>query len=140
MKEFIQVIKESESLSEEKFEKKYGEEFEICRTLGEHGWVVSGHSNPRYIKNWYKALIEDRIEEIIYFFEKDEDCVIKSITISLERKYNDPVNRNYYSRGIKAFQDNDYMTSAMYLGGLIGDKSKCISSISTKNKIQRKVF
>lgn len=57
--------------------KKYGEEFEVCRTLGEHGWGVSGHSNPRYIKNWYKALIEDRIEEIIYFFEKDEDRVIK---------------------------------------------------------------
>ena len=138
MKEFIQVIKESESLSEEKFEKKYGEEFEICRTLGEHGWVVSGHSNPRYIKNWYKALIEDRIEEIIYFFEKDEDCVIKSITISLERKYNDPVNRNYYSRGIKAFQDNDYMTSAMYLVGLLETRVNALVQFPPRTKYREK--
>ena len=51
-KEFIREAKESESLSEEEFEKKYGDEFEVCRTLGEHGWVVSGHTNPRNIKNW----------------------------------------------------------------------------------------
>ena len=138
MKEFIQVIKESESLSEEKFEKKYGEEFEICRTLGEHGWVVSGHSNPRYIKNWYNALIEDRIEEIIYFFEKDEDCVIKSITISLERKYNDPVNRNYYSRVIKAFQDNDYMTSAIYLVGLLETRVNAVVQFPPRTKYREK--
>ena len=47
VKEFIREAKESESLSEEEFEKKYGSEFEVCKTLGEHGWVVSGHSNPR---------------------------------------------------------------------------------------------
>ena len=138
MKEFIQVIKESESLSEEEFEKKYGGEFEICKTLGEHGWVVSEHSNPKYIKNWYKALIEDRIEEIIYFFEKDEDCVIKSITISLERKYNDPVNRNYYSRGIKAFQDNDYMTSAMYLVGLLETRVNALVQFPPRTKYREK--
>ena len=138
MKEFIQVVKESESLSEEKFEKKYGEEFEVCRTLGEHGWGVSGHSNPRYIKNWYKALIEDRIEEIIYFFEKDEDRVIKSITTSLERKYNDPVNRNYYSRGIKAFQDNDYMTSAMYLVGLLEARVNALVQFPPRTKYKEK--
>ena len=57
VREFIRETKESESLSEEEFEKKYGGEFEICKTLGEHGWVVSEHSNPKYIKNWYKALI-----------------------------------------------------------------------------------
>lgn len=138
MKGFIQAVKESESLSEEEFEKKYGEEFEVCRTLGEHGWVVSGHSNPRYIKNWYKALIEDRIEEIIYFFEKDEGRVIKSITVSLGRKYNDPVNRNYYSRGIKAFQDNDYMTSAMYLVGLLETRVNALVQFPPRMKYREK--
>ena len=51
--------------------KRYGDEFEVCRTLGEHGWVVSGHTNPRNIKNWYKALIEGEPEKIVYFFEED---------------------------------------------------------------------
>ena len=109
VREFIQEAKESENLSEEEFEKKYGEEFEVCRVLGTNGWVVSGYSNPRYIQNWYKALIEGEPDKIVCFFEED-DRVIKNIMDTLERKYNDPVNKNYYSRGIKAFQDNDYMT------------------------------
>lgn len=91
--------KESESLSEEEFEKKYGSEFEICKTLGEHGWVVSGHSNPRYIKNWYKALIESEPDKIVWFFEEDDDRVIKNIMDTLESKYNDPVNRNWLLHG-----------------------------------------
>ena len=138
VKEFILEAKESESLSEEEFEKKYGEEFEVCKTLGEHGWVVSGHSNPRYIKNWYKALIEGEPEKILYFFEEDEDRVIKSITTNLERKYADPVNRNYYLRGIKAFQDNDYMTSAMYLVGLLETRVNTLVQFPPRTKYREK--
>ena len=68
VREFIQEAKESESLSEEEFEKRYGEEFEVCKVLGSNGWVVSGHSNPRYIKNWYRALIEGEPDKFICFF------------------------------------------------------------------------
>lgn len=89
VREFIRETKESESLSEEEFEKKYGGEFEICKTLGEHGWVVSEHSNPKYIKNWYKALIEDEPEKITEFFEADECCVIKNIVSTLDTKHKD---------------------------------------------------
>ena len=138
VKEFIQEAKESENLSEEEFEKKYGSEFEVCKTLGEHGWVVSGHSNPRYIKNWYKALIEGEPDKIVCFFEEDDDRVIKNITDTLERKYNDPVNRNYYSRGIKAFQDNDYMTCAMYLVGLLEARVNALVQFPPRTKYREK--
>ena len=137
-KEFIREAKESESLSEEEFEKKYGDEFEVCRTLGEHGWVVSGHTNPRNIKNWYKALIEGEPEKIVYFFEEDEDCVIKSIINSLERKYDELVNRNYYSRGIKAFLDNDYMTCAIYLVALLEARVNVLAQFPSRTKYREK--
>ena len=138
VKEFIQEAKESENLSEEEFEKKYGSEFEVCKILGEHGWVVSGHSNPRYIKNWYKALIEGEPDKIVFFFEEDDDRVIKNITDTLERKYNDPVNRNYYSRGIKAVQDNDYMTCAMYLVGLLEARVNALVQFPPRTKYREK--
>ena len=138
VKEFIQEAKESENLSEEEFEKKYGSEFEVCKILGEHGWVVSGHSNPRYIKNWYKALIEGEPDKIVCFFEEDDDRIIKNITDTLERKYNDPVNRNYYSRGIKAFQDNDYMTCAMYLVGLLEARVNALVQFPPRTKYREK--
>ncbi len=137
-KEFIREVKESESLSEEEFEKKYGSEFEACKTLGEHGWVVSGHSNPRYIKDWYKSLIEGEPDKIVCFFEEDDDRVIKNIMGILERKYNDPVNRNYYFRGIKAFQDDDYMTSAMYLVGLLEARVNALVQFPPRTKYREK--
>ena len=37
---------------------------------GTNGWVVSGHSNPRDIKNWYKAFIEGEPDKIICFLKK----------------------------------------------------------------------
>lgn len=138
VKEFIREAKESESLSEEEFEKKYGSEFEVCKTLGEHGWVVSGYSNPRYIKNWYKALIEGEPDKIVCFFEEEDDRVIKNIMDTLESKYNDPVNRNYYSRGIKAFQDDDYMTCAMYLVGLLEARVNALVQFPLKTKYREK--
>lgn len=138
VREFIRETKESESLSEEEFEKKYGGEFEICKTLGEHGWVVSEHSNPKYIKNWYKALIEDEPEKITEFFEADECCVIKNIVSTLDTKYDDPVNKNYYSRGIKAFRNKDYMTSAMYLVGLIETRVNALVQFPDRAKYKEK--
>ncbi|MFR3439697.1 MAG: hypothetical protein ACLTSN_05115 [Clostridium sp.] len=136
--EFIREAKESENLSEEEFEKKYGEEFEVCKVLGNNGWVVSGHSNPRYINNWYKALIEGEPNKIICFFEEDNGRVIKNIIAILEQKYDDPVNKNYYSRGIKAFQDNDYMTSAMYLVGLLEARVNALVQFPPRTKYREK--
>ncbi len=119
VRKFIQETKESEKLSEDEFEKKYGEEFEICRTLGEHGWVVSGHSNPRDIKNWYDHIVTGESEKIVDFFEEENGIVISNIQKDLEKKYTDPNNKKYFSRGYEAFQNGDYMTSAMYLVALL---------------------
>ena len=138
VQEFIKETKKSENLSEEEFEKRYGEEFEVCKMLGTNGWVVSGRSNPRYIKNWYRALIEGEPSKIVSFFEEDDDRVIKNIMDTLERKYTDPVNRNYYSRGIKAFKDNDYMTAAMYLVGLLEARVNTLVQFPPKTKYKEK--
>ena len=37
----------------------------------------------------------------------------------MEKKYTDPNNKKYFSRGYEAFQNGDYMTSAMYLVALL---------------------
>lgn len=136
--EFMREIKESEDLSEEEFEKRYGGEIEICKTLGEHGWVVSGHSNPTYIKNWYKALIDGEPEKITEFFEANECQVIKNIIRTLDTKYNNPANKNYYSRGIKAFEGRDYMTSAMYWVGLLETRINALIQFPQNAKYRQK--
>lgn len=138
VREFIRDAKQSEQLSEEEFEKKYGEEFEICKKLGEQGWVVSVHSNPKYIENWYKALIENEPEKIAEFFDKDECSIIKDIIQTLDAKYDNLVNKNYYSRGIKAFCDKDYMTSAMYLVGLIETRINTLVKFPERAKYKEK--
>lgn len=56
MKNFIAETKESEKLSQTEFEEKYSYEMEVCKKLGRAGWVVSEHSNPREIKEWYDFL------------------------------------------------------------------------------------
>lgn len=119
MREFIKEAKESEQLSEDEFEFKYGEEIEICKTLGANGWIVSGHSNPREISQWYNAVIADNSDAIVEFFEKDNGRVLETIISDLDKKYILPANRNYFERGIKAFRENDYMTAAMYLVALL---------------------
>lgn len=104
--------------------------------MGSNGWVVSGHSNPRYIKNWYRALIEGEPDKIICFFEEDDGRVIKNITATLEQKYDDPVNKNYYSRGMKAFQDNElHEHLRMYLVGLLEARVNAWIQFPPRSKI-----
>ena len=72
------------------------------------------------------------------FFEADECCVIKNIVSTLDTKYDDPVNKNYYSRGIKAFRNKDYMTSAMYLVGLIETRVNALVQFPDRAKYKEK--
>lgn len=53
MQNYIAEMKESEKLSQSEFEAKYSYEIEVCKKLGRAGWVVSEHSNPRKVKEWY---------------------------------------------------------------------------------------
>lgn len=119
MQEYIKETKASENLSENDFEAKYGGEIEVCRTLGSKGWIVSGHATPREIQGWYDAIIKEDQSIIIKFFEEDDCLVLKRITADLEKIYTEPANLTYYSKGVSAFQEGDYMTAAMYLVALL---------------------
>lgn len=119
MQEYIKEAKVSENLTEDDFEARYGEEIEACKTLGSKGWVVSGHATPREIQEWYNAIVKEDQRAIIEFFEEDESHVLKIIIADLGKIYSDPANNTYYNRGIKAFQEGDYMTAAIYLVALL---------------------
>lgn len=87
MKNFIAETKESEKLSQTEFEEKYSYEMEVCKKLGRAGWVVSEHSNPREIKEWYDFLSSQEDNKIISYFEGDNRCILENIFHSLEHKY-----------------------------------------------------
>ena len=118
MQAFVKEAKDSENLSVEEFEEKYGHEVEICKCLGRNGWVISEHTNPKIIGEWYDSLRNGN-EEIINFFDKDDSRVVKGICHRLEQIYTENPYKLYYSKGIYAFEKNDYMTTAMYLTALI---------------------
>ena len=87
MKRFVEEVKESEKLSQSEFEERYSHEIEICRRLGNAGWVISEHINPSKIKEWYKLLCEGVEREIVRWFEGDNGCILSNIFKSFENKY-----------------------------------------------------
>lgn len=120
IQDFLEEAKKSEKLSEKDFESKYSMEIDICKKLGNNGWVVSSYSNPSDIMEWNTAINKGDTDIIINFFEsKENGNVLESIINSLEKIYTEPSNIKYFSKGIKAFNDEDYMTSAMYLVALV---------------------
>lgn len=76
MKNFIAETKESEKLSQTDFEEKYSYEMEVCKKLGRAGWVISEHSNPREIKEWYEFLSSREDNKIISYFEGDNGYIL----------------------------------------------------------------
>ena len=73
--------------------------------------MVSGHTTPREIQEWYNAIAtESNHKRVEDFFAKDDGRVIKNIVAALEKIYTYPANNNYFVRGIKAFYEEDYMT------------------------------
>lgn len=116
---FIEEAKASENLSHEDFLDKYGEEIDICKTVGQAGWVVSEHSNPRKIKEWYQLIVQGKAKEIVDYFDTDDNHTLKAIRNSLSVCYVEAHSCRYYNKGIKAYDEEDYMTSAMYLVALL---------------------
>lgn len=119
MQNYIAEMKESEKLSQSEFEAKYSYEIEVCKKLGRAGWVVSEHSNPREVKEWYDLLSNQDDTEIITYFEGDNGCILYNIFQSFEQKYCVEPNQRYYSKAKYSFEQEDYMTSSMYLVALI---------------------
>lgn len=87
-KEYAQVVKEAESLTEKEFERRFNIEYERNRELGEHGWIPSEHSNPRIIKMWYQHLNESP-QKIMEFFEEDSCRVLNQIKNTLSGYYSE---------------------------------------------------
>ena len=119
MQNYIAEMKESEKLSQSEFEAKYSYEIEVCKKLGRAGWVVSEHSNPRKVKEWYDLLMNQDDTEISTYFEGDNGCILSNIFRGLEKKYCVEPNQRYYSKAKCFFEQEDYMTSSMYLVALL---------------------
>lgn len=116
---FIEEAKASENLSHEDFLNKYGEEIDICKAVGQAGWVVSEHSNPRKIKEWYQLIVQGKEKEIADYFDADNGHTLKTIRNNLSLCYVEAHSCRYYNKGIEAYDKGDYMTAAMYLVALL---------------------
>ena len=113
-KKYVNVVKETEGLSEEEFEKRFSVEVERSRELGRNGWIPTEHGNPRHFAEWTRYIHESP-EKIMDFFEMDDERVIKHIKRKLSSIYVKKPYITYYQNGIKAFDNKEYMTAALYL-------------------------
>ncbi|MCM1543282.1 MAG: hypothetical protein NC121_18775, partial [Blautia sp.] len=119
MENYLAEMKNSEKLSQSDFEAKYSYEINICRQLGNAGWVISEHSNPREVKEWYDILCAGECGKIVAYFEDENACVMADIIQGLEQKYDQRPAQRYFSKAKQFFEQEDYMTSAMYLVALL---------------------
>ena len=127
MKDYLVEVKNSERLSQSDFEAKYSYEINICKQLGNAGWVVSEHSNPREVVEWYELLSAGECEKIITYFEDENAYVMTDIMQGLEKKYDrvQPAQR-YFSKAKQFFEQEEYMTSAMYLVALLDARTNTL--------------
>ena len=113
-REYVKVVRETEGITEEEFEQKFSKEIERSRKLGRNGWIPSEHGKPKHIAEWSEYIL-DSPEKIMEFFEKDDEKVIKKIKNILSRVYIQKPYITYYQNGMKAFDNKEYMTAALYL-------------------------
>ena len=138
VKAFIFEAKASENLSHEDFLNKYGEEIDICKTVGKAGWVVSEHSNPREIKEWYQLIVQGKDAEIIEYFDADNSNSLRSIRSGLSKSYVEAPSCRYYNKGIEAYDKEDYMTAAMYLVALLESRTNDYMNYPRKMSYSKK--
>ena len=138
MKQYLFEVKSSEKLSQSDFEAKYSYEINICRQLGNAGWVVSEHSNPREVKEWYDLLSAGECEKIATYFEGESAHVMTGITQGLEQKYDKEPSKRYFSKAKQFFEQGDYMTSAMYLAALLEARTNTLMAFPkrTSNSVK----
>lgn len=122
IKRYIEEAKTSENLSQSEFEDKYACEIEVCKELGTSGWVVSEHSNPREISEWYELLMSGKEKDIITYFEGDNGYILLNIFKKLEKRY-ELSDKLYFMKAKEFFESEDYMTSAIYLVALIDTRT-----------------
>lgn len=106
---FIEEAKASENLSHEDFLDKYGEEIDICKEVGQAGWVVSEHSNPRKIKEWHQLMAQRREKEIVDYFDADNGHTLKAIRNNLSLCYVEAHSRRYYNKGFEQHLSQEFL-------------------------------
>ena len=127
IKTYLNTLKEDEHLSQEEFERKYVHEKSVCEHLGRAGWVVTEHGNPKEVEEWNELLSNDKEKDISQYFTGDSQFVQTAIIDGLSKRYVDGEARVYFQRGLKYYNLNDYMTSAMYIVGLLEQRCKALS-------------
>jgi hypothetical protein len=120
LKNYELEVRETEGLTEAEFEEKYRSEIERSERFGKNGWVISEYSNPADIKNWEQLLCggEAKLAE---FFDGEDIVILDTIIEGLQEKYVDEIQL-YFRKGMQAFENEDYMTAAMYLLALLDNR------------------
>ena len=121
LQNYQREVRENEDLSEAEFEEKYRTEIEWSEKFGKNGWVISEHSNPADIKNWEQLLCvgEAKVAE---FFDGENIVVLDVIIEGLQEKYVSDETQLYFKNAIQAFENDEYMTAAMYLFSLLDNR------------------
>lgn len=138
MENYIAEIKESEKLSQSEFEAKYSYEMEICKQLGRAGWVISEYSNPAGSKEWYDLLTKQEGEKIVTYFEGGNGYILVDSIQSLEREYVTEPNQRYFSKAKSFFEQEDYMTTAIYLVILIEARTNQLMNYPSGTRYKQK--
>ena len=121
LRNYQQEVRETEGLSEIEFEEKYRSEIEWSEKFGKNGWVISEHSNPADIKNWEQLLCEGEAK-VAEFFDGEDIVILDVIIEGLQEKYVSDEIQLYSKKGMQAFENEDYMTAAMYLLALLDNR------------------
>ena len=121
LKNYQQEVRVTEGLTEAEFEEKYRSEIEWSEKFGKNGWVISEHSNPADIKNWEQLLREGEAK-VAEFFDGEDIVILDVIIEGLQEKYVSDEIQLYFKNGMQAFENEDYMTAAMYLLALLDNR------------------
>lgn len=121
LQNYEQEVRKTEGLTEAEFEEKYRTEIEWSEKFGKNGWVISEHSNPADIKKW-EQLLGGGEAKVAEFFDGEDIVILDVIIEGLQGKYISDEIRLYFKNGMQAFENEEYMTAAMYLLALLDNR------------------
>ena len=121
LKNYEYEVRETEGLTGAEFEEKYKAEIERSEMFGKSEWVISEHSNPADIKKW-EQLLYGGAAKVVEFFDREEIAIFDVIIEELQERYVSNEMQLYFRNGMQAFENEDYMTVAMYLLALLDNR------------------
>lgn len=119
---YIQIVNDSEGLSEKEFEEKFSVELKQSKKLGAHGWIPSGYGTPKDISEWAEY-VDECPEKIMDFFEEGNNNILNQIIGTLSGTYVKMPYKIYYEKGLRYFYMKDYMTGCDILDYSYGNKN-----------------